>query len=87
MKRTQIQLDERTYEVLRRRAFRKGCSISSYVREVLASSLGTGAAKPKRDVKAFRFIGAGRSRQGAMPPVSEHHDEALVKAVFREHRR
>ncbi len=31
MKRTQIQLDERTYEILRRRAFEKGCSISSYV--------------------------------------------------------
>ena len=37
MKRTQIQLDERTYEVLRRRAFEMDCSISSYYeREVLS---------------------------------------------------
>lgn len=40
MRRTQIQLDERTYETLRRRAFEKGCSVSSYVREVLAYALG-----------------------------------------------
>jgi hypothetical protein len=59
MRRTQIQLDEWTYALLRRRAFEKGCSISSYVREVLAYSLGTAKGKQKPSVKAFSFIGAG----------------------------
>ncbi len=87
MRRTQIQLDDRTYEVLRRRAFERGCSISSYVREVLAYSLGTAKGKQKPSIKDFSFIGAGRSRQGRLAPVSEHHDEALAEAVSRVHRR
>ena len=57
MRRTQIQLDERTYETLRRRAFEKGCSISSLVREVLAYSLGTGKPKQRTSIKDFSFIG------------------------------
>jgi hypothetical protein len=87
MKRTQIQIDERTYETLRRRAFDKGCSISSLVREILAYSLGTAKARHKRTLKDFTFVGAGRSRQGRLAPVSERHDEALAKALEKEHRR
>ena len=87
MRRTQIQLDERTYEILRRRAFEKGCSISSYVREVLAYSLGTAKGKPKPSVDDFSFIGAGRSRQGRLSPVSERHDEALEGVLMEKRRR
>ncbi|MFQ5827973.1 MAG: hypothetical protein ACE5JD_02285 [Candidatus Methylomirabilia bacterium] len=87
MKRTQIQLDERTYEALRRRAFEKGCSISSLVRELLAHSMGTGKAKRRPTIKDFTFIGAGRSPQGRLSPVSERHDEALEEALMEEHRR
>jgi hypothetical protein len=87
MKRTQIQLDERTYEVLRRKAFEQGCSISSYVREVLAYSLGTGPARQRRGLQDFRFIGAGSSPQGRLAPISERHDEALAEGLSEEHRR
>ncbi|MBI3779676.1 MAG: ribbon-helix-helix protein, CopG family [candidate division NC10 bacterium] len=87
MKRTQIQLDERTYEALRRRAFKKGCSISALVRELLAHSLKTGKTKKRPSIKDFAFIGAGRSRQGRLSPVSERHDEALEEALMKEHRR
>lgn len=87
MKRTQIQLDERTYEALRRRAFEKGCSMSSLVRELMARSLGTSTATQQPTIKDFTFIGAGRSRQGRLSPVSERHDEALAKALKEEHRR
>jgi hypothetical protein len=31
-------------------------------------------------MKDFTFIGAGRSRQGPLSPVSERHDEALEEA-------
>lgn len=51
MKRTQIQLDERTYEALRRRAFEKGCSMSSLVRELMARSLGTSTATQQPTIK------------------------------------
>jgi hypothetical protein len=87
MRRTQIQLDERTYETLRRQAFQKGCSISSLVRELLADSLGTAKAKRRTSLKDFAFIGAGQSRQGRLSPVSERHDEALEAALTEEHRR
>lgn len=87
MKRTQIQLDERTYEALRRRAFEKGCSMSSLVRELMARSLGTGTATQQSTIKDFTFIGAGRSRQGRLSPVSKRHDEALAKALKDEDRR
>lgn len=87
MKRTQIQLDERTYETLRRRAFEKGCSFSALVRELLTHSLGTSRTKRRLTIKDFTFIGAGRSRQGRLSPVSERHDEALEEALREERRR
>ncbi len=87
MKRTQIQLDEDMYEKLRRRAFERGCSISSLVRELLSDSLGTRRPKRRPTLKDFSFIGAGRSRQGRLSPVSERHDEALEEAVLERVRR
>jgi plasmid stability protein len=87
MKRTQIQLDERTHETLRRRAFQKGCSMSALVRELLAHSLKTGKAKTRPSIEDFAFIGVGRSRQGRLSPVSERHDEALKEVLMEEHRR
>lgn len=87
MKRTQIQLDARTYEVLRRRAFEAGRSISSVVRELLAQSLGTRKAKKRPTIKDFTFIAAGRSRQGRLAPISERHDEALAETLMEQHRR
>ena len=47
MRRTQIQLDEATYELLRRRAFEQGVSISALVREALREHLSIGRA-PRR---------------------------------------
>jgi len=79
--RTQIQLDERTHKALRRQAFEKGRSISSLVRELLSHALGTRKSKRRPTMKDFSFIGAGRSRQGRLSPVSERHDEALVKSL------
>ncbi len=87
MRRTQIQLDEETYETLRRRAFEKGCSISSMVRDLLAQSLRARKPKRKLAIKDFTFIAAGRSRQGRLSPVSERHDEALAEALVEKRRR
>jgi hypothetical protein len=83
MKRTQVQLDERTYEALRRAAYEQGRSISSIVRDTLAEALDTkvpGRIKRMR-LSDFGFVGSGRSRQGKEGPVSERHDEALARTL------
>lgn len=87
MKRTQIQLDERTYELLRRKAFERGCSISAYVREVLSVLLGTAPTPERRTIRDFGFIGAGRSRQDRRAPISERHDEGLADGLPEDRRR
>ena len=79
MKRTLIQFDEDTYNKLRHRAFEQRRSISSVARELIAKGLEPGKHKKRRRVEQFSFIGAGRSRQGKLSPVSEHHDEALAE--------
>lgn len=83
MKRTQIQLDEQTYAVLRRWAYARGCSVSALVRELLTEALGTPPAKRRLTLKDLPFVGAGRSEQGPAAPVSERHDEALAEALAR----
>ena len=78
MVRTQIQLDEVTYRAARRVAFERHVSLSAVVREALAAAL-PGVQRPSRRAD-FAFVGAGRSRQGNLAPVSERHDEALAEA-------
>jgi hypothetical protein len=76
-----VQLDEETYQEVRRQAFREERSISSLVRELVARGLEGHAvrARPTR-VRQFSSVGAGRSKQGHLSPVSERHDEALAAA-------
>lgn len=80
MVRTQIQLDEATYEALRRRAFEKGVSMSAIAREELAKALRI--EKPKKySTKDFSWIGAGRSRDGRTN-IAEERDQAFVEAIL-----
>jgi hypothetical protein len=87
VRRTQIQLDPEVYDALRRRAFDEGRSLSALVRESLAEYLGTAKRRPRLSLKALTFVGAGRSRQGRLAPVSERHDEALAEALMGGRRR
>lgn len=87
MRRTQLQIEESTYEALRRKAFEEGKSISAVVRELLAEGLGEGRYERRLTIDDFPFVGAGRSRQGNLQPVSERHDEALVDALTKKSRR
>ena len=79
MKRTQVQLDEATYRLLRRMAFERGISLSALIRQTLQEHLKTGPAKRWR-VEDFTFIGSGCFDDGTLEPVSERHDEALAEA-------
>jgi plasmid stability protein len=84
MRRTLIQLDEDTYRKLRERAFSQERSMSSVVREMVARGLAAEADGNRRTrVRQFASVGAGRSTQGRLAPVSEQHDEALVAARRR----
>ena len=82
MKRTQIQLDEATYEAVRRRAFDEGRSMASVVRETLARAFGTAAPEGQKTIKDFKFVGIGSDPnppEGA--PVSVDHDRWYAEAV------
>lgn len=73
MTRTQLQLDDDTYEALRLRAYQERKSLSAVARGILRSGLGLaeGALEQKPN---FTFIGSGRSGRG---DISVRHDEAL----------
>jgi predicted CopG family antitoxin len=77
MKRTQIQLDEEVYEVLRRRAFREKKSIAGVIREIIRKEIISSDRSRFSSIKDFKFIASGQSKQGTLKPVSERHDEAL----------
>ncbi len=86
MVRAQIQLDERTYEALRRRAFEKGKSMSAVAREELAKALGVLRSSKRYSVKDFSWIGAGSSRKGPHN-IAENHDEEYASAIEGHRRR
>jgi hypothetical protein len=81
MKRTQVQLDEETYQKLREEAQVQRTSMAALIREAVRAHLGLSLSpKPKkRRLEDFTFVGSGRSEQGDLEPVSERHDEALAQ--------
>lgn len=83
MKRAQIQLDEEVYELLRHRAFREKKSIAGVIREMIKKDVSHSNRHRSSSIKDFMFIGVGRSKQGALKPVSERHDQAL-KGVLKK---
>ena len=78
MKRAQIQLEEETFEILRQRAFQEKKSIAGVIRELIHKEIILPAQQKPLSIKEFRFIGAGKSVQGSLKPVSEQHDQATV---------
>lgn len=84
MRRTQIQLDDATYEAVRRRAYERGRSMASVVRETLAEAFDTtGEARDeKRTIDDFTFVGMGVDPQPPDDaPVSVDHDKWLAEAI------
>jgi hypothetical protein len=80
MKRTQIQLHEEVYELLRHWAFKEKKSIAGVIREIVKGDMCQSNHYRSSSVKDFAFIGVGRSKQGRLRPVSERYDEALEEA-------
>lgn len=78
MKRTQIQLDEQTFERIRERAFRERASIAQVIRRALIQHISEGPAK--RGGITFSFVGSGRSRRKGSGRIAERHDDELADA-------
>lgn len=74
MTRTQLQLDNDTYQALRLRAYTERKSISAVAREAMRKGLGL--AEPAHSLKEARltFVGSGASGR---EDISVRHDEAL----------
>ncbi len=87
MKRTQIQLDDEMHAALRRLAYEQGRSMASVVRETLAKGFETRRPRKAASLRSFPFVGAGRSEQKTVSPVSERHDEALAEVLLGKTRR
>lgn len=80
MRRVQIQLDEATYEALRRRAFRRRQSLSAAVREILARHLGANRRRRRPTLADFPWVGAASVEDPYC--VSEEHDRALAEGEW-----
>lgn len=74
MVRTQMQIDEPTYEKLRETAHRQRRSMSAVVRDILHEHLDRTAESRGIAGKTFHFISAGASGHR---DIAERHDEAL----------
>jgi len=74
MVRTQLQLDEATYEALRNIAHRKHTSMSSVAREILQEHLSE--RNSQRQTRRFSFVAAGASGHH---DTSVRHDEVLAE--------
>jgi metal-responsive CopG/Arc/MetJ family transcriptional regulator len=81
VRRTQIQLPDELYQEVRRRSYEQGTSLSEMVRRLLRDSLRPRAGPRRLRTRDFSFVGAARSKQGRLEPVSERHDEALIEPV------
>jgi len=53
------------------------------IREIVKKDVSKSDRQRNSSVKDFTFIGASRSKQGSLKPVSERHDEALEE-VFQK---
>ena len=83
MRRTQIQLDEATYELLRQKAHERHVSLARVVREAVAQYL-TGAPKRRLTLADFKWIGMGSAEPIDGISVAEHHDEVLGDLLYEE---
>jgi plasmid stability protein len=74
--RTQLQIDDDTYEALRLRAHLEHKSMSAVVREVLREGLGPKVSNVRERRPKYSFISSGASGR---TDISERHDEVLAE--------
>ena len=82
MKRTQIQLEESTWQVLRERAFREKSSIAALIRQILQAQPSQSKRRHKLRMKDFSFVGSGTSKGKRAGTISERHDEEFADSIL-----
>lgn len=84
MKRTQIQLDEASFETLRERAFHNRTSVAEEIRRLVRAGLvhAPGEKRPgnSREFR-FSFVGKGKSRGPGAGTISERHDDEFADSI------
>ena len=78
MKRTQVQLDEATYVLAKRRASAENKPLDAVIGEAVTQYLTSPSGRPA-GLEGFTFIGSGRSDPKGPRLLSERHDEALAE--------
>ncbi|MDP3774438.1 MAG: hypothetical protein Q8Q85_09245 [Gemmatimonadales bacterium] len=75
--RTQVQLERRQYEHLKRLAYERHKSLSAVLRDLLDEALGAGRQKPAlvREVR-LALVGTGKDVDGRRDVAREHDDYA-----------
>lgn len=81
MIRTQIQLDESTWERLRQIAFQGKSSIAAVIREMISAQVSS-KKKAMPRMEDFTFISSGRSRGKGAGAISERHDEEFTNGIL-----
>ncbi|HEY4509591.1 MAG TPA: CopG family transcriptional regulator [Candidatus Paceibacterota bacterium] len=81
MIRTQIQLDESTWERLRQIAFQGKSSIAAVIREMINTQVSP-KKKAMSRTEDFTFIASGRSRGKGSGTISERHDEEFSDGIL-----
>lgn len=76
MKRTQVLLDEQTYNQVKRMAYNKGKSMSAVIRELLGKAIRPAPSKDRAiALSDFSFIGSAHEKEP--DDVSVRHDDVL----------
>lgn len=81
MIRTQIQLEDSTWERLRHIAFQRKRSIAAVIREMIRAQVSP-QQKAKLHLGDFTFIGSGRSRGKGAGTIAERHDEEFADGIL-----
>ena len=81
MIRTQIQLEESTWERLREIAFQRKTSVAAVIREMIKVRVRP-AQKTNLRMEDFTFIGSGRSAGKGSGTIAKRHDEEFADGIL-----
>ncbi len=80
MKRTQIQLDDATYNFLKNRAHSENRSMAALIRDAVRAYLFTPKNRAK-SISELKFVASGRSSADDPRSGSVHHDDIFAEAA------
>ena len=81
MKRTQIQLDDSTYQLVKNKAYAENRSMASLIRDAVDEYIGT-KRKPLKSLRDLKFVASRRSDQSDHRSGSVHHDDIFAETAL-----